>query len=293
MPNYFITTDSTADFPPSIDAEDFAILPMSYCIDGVVYDGKDTPYLSPREFYTLIEEGKTPTTSRVSAEESYRFFSELLSQGKDVLHISFSSAMSGSYDEYLSAAKRVSAQYPERKIRVLDSKCACAGEGLLCYYALKKRDEGATLDENFEYLSVLRNRIGHAFTVDNLFHLYRGGRLSRGAAIVGQAIKVKPILMVNEDGALVNFANVLGRKAAIRTLVDKMQTDGAANSPNDCVFIAHGDCVRDAELLAEKVMDRFGLQAVITPTGPIIGSHCGKGMLALLYVGENKTNRSV
>lgn len=274
-------------------AKDFAVLPMSYCIDGVVYDGKDTPYLSPQEFYALIAAGKTPTTSRVSAEESYGFFASLLSQGKDVLHVSFSSAMSGSYDEYVSAAERVAADFPERTIRVLDSKCACAGEGLLCYYALKMRDEGATIDENFEYLSALRNRIGHAFTVDNLFHLYRGGRLSRGAAIVGQAIKVKPVLMVDESGSLVNFANVLGRKNAIRTLVDKMEADGAANSPNDCVFIAHGDCVRDAELLAEKVRDRFGLQAVITPIGPIIGSHCGKGMLALLYVGETKTNRSV
>ncbi len=293
MSGYFITTDLTADFPQCLKEDEFLIMPMSYVMDGVVYDGKETPYLSSHDFYTLVEQGKTPTTSRVPVEEAHEFFTAILAKGKDILHISFSSALSGSYEGYLQAAEKAMSEYPDRKVVVVDSKCASAGEGLLCYYALKKRREGATLEENAEYVTDLREHIGHAFTVNDLYHLYRGGRLSKGAAIVGQAIKLKPVLMVDENGALVNISNVLGRKIAVRSLVDKMEHDGA-NYKNDVVIIAHADCPEDAALLEEKINERFGKQNIVTTDiGAIIGSHCGKGVLALFYLAENKTDRRI
>lgn len=293
MNEYFVTTDMTADFPPELAEEDFRILPMSYVLDGVEYDGKTRPFLPLNEFYSALEQGKNVSTSMVPVADAYEFFADILQQGKDILHISFPAAMSGCYDGYLRAAEQAKERFPERRVAVIDGKSACSGEGLLAYYALKRRREGATLDENAAYVTALRDHIGHAFTVNDLHHLYRGGRLSRGAAIVGQAIKLNPILMVDENGALVHIGNVMGRKPSMRTLLAKMarETEGYVN---DVVIVAHGDCADDAALLADKVRERFpGQKVIITEVGPIIGSHCGKGMLALLYLAKSKADRRI
>lgn len=293
MSRFFVTTDMTADYPPALGVEDFRILPMSYVLDGKQYDGVERPFLSSHEFYTALENGGTASTSMVPAEKACAFFKDILKEGKDILHISFPAAMSGCYDGYLAAAELALRDFPERRIVVIDGMSACSGEGLLAYYAMKKRDGGASLDETAGYVSALRDHIGHAFTVNDLKHLYRGGRLSRGAAIVGQAIKLNPILMVDENGALVHIGNVMGRKAAMRTLFNKM-TRETAGFDNDVIIVAHGDCPDDANTLAEKVRERFPSSRVeITDVGPIIGSHCGKGMLALLYLTASKKDRGL
>lgn len=293
MSRFFISTDMTADFPPELAGEDFRIIPMSYVLDGTVYDGKNRTFLTPHEFYSALEEGKTSSTSMVPVEEAKAYFAAMLGTGKDVLHISFPAAMSGCYDGYLKATAELAEDFPGRRVVVIDGKCASSGEGLLAYYAMKKRDGGADLDETAEYVAALRDHIGHAFTVSDLKHLYRGGRLSRGAAIVGQAIKLNPILMVDENGALEHIGSVMGRKSAIRTLLAKMERE-TAGYVNDVVIVAHGDCIGDAEYLKEKVEERFpGQRVIVTDVGPIIGSHCGKGMLALLYLAANKTDRKM
>ena len=272
MSNFFVSTDMTADMPPELFGEDFRILPMSYVLDGVEYDGKMRPFLTPHEFYTALENGGIASTSMVPVETAREYFAALLQEGKDVLHISFPAAMSGCFDGYLKAAKLAEADFPGRRIVVIDGKSACSGEGLLAWYAMQKRDGGATLDETAGYV-------------------YRGGRLSRGAALVGQAIKLNPILMVDENGALVHIGNVMGRKAAMRTLLAKM-TRESAGFDNKVIVVAHGDCLGDAELLAEKVRERFpASRVIVTDVGPIIGAHCGKGMLAILYLAAGKTDR--
>lgn len=293
MWNYFVTTDMTADFPPELWEEEFRILPMAYVLDGVEYDGAERPFLSSHDFYTALEQGKVATTSMVPVEKARVFFEDILKTGKDILHLSFPAAMSGCYEGYLKAAELALKNYPERRIVVIDSKCACSGEGLLAYYALKRRREGATLDENADFVHELRDHIGHAFTVKDLKHLYRGGRLSRGAFVVGQAIKLNPILMVNERGALVHVGNVTGRKIAIRALLAKMEKESVGYK-NDVIIVAHGDCIEDAELLAAKVREDYPeSRVIITDVGPIIGSHCGKGMLALLYLAASKCDGRV
>ena len=294
MSDYIITTDLTADYPPELMEDDFYIMPMSYAIDGVEYDGKTQAYLPAHEFFSLLASGKTASTSMVPTAVVYDYFADILKRtGKDILHLSFPAAMSGCYASCVEAANKLKTDFPERRVVVIDSKCASVGLGMLAWYALKKRREGASLDENAAYVTELRDHIGHAFTVDDLMHLYRGGRLKRGSAVVGQVMKLKPIIMVDENGALVNIANVMGRKIAIRSLVDKMKHDDGGYK-NEVIFIGHGDCLDDALRLKERVNETFGEQnVVISELGPIIGSHCGKGMLALIYLAKNKTDRGI
>ena len=291
MGDFFVSTDMTADLPQELMGKDMRVIPMSYVLDGVVYDGKTRPFLTPHEFYSALEAGKSASTSMVPVSEAADFFRDMLKEGKDVLHISFPAAMSGCYNGYLKAAELALADYPERRIVVIDGKSACTGEGLLAYYAMLKRDGGATLDETAAYVTELRDHTGHAFTVSDLIHLYRGGRLSRGAAVVGQAIKLNPVLMVDENGALVHIGNVMGRKAAMRALLGKMTRETEVID-NKVIVVAHGDCPEDARSLAEKVREKFpGSRVIVTDVGPIIGAHCGKGMLALLYLASTKTDR--
>lgn len=290
---YFITTDTGADFPPSHTENDFSMLPLSYIIDGVDYDGRTRAYLPLGEFYAMLSSGKTASTSMVPTAEVYKFFADIIERtGKDILHISFPAAMSGCFEACKEAAEKIAADYPERRVVVIDGRCASVGLGMLCMYALRKRREGASLDENAAYISDLRDHIGHAFTVDNLMHLYRGGRLGRGSAVVGQVMNLKPVIMVDERGALVNISSVMGRKKALRALVSKMKHDWAGGD-DDYIVIGHGDCPDDAETLKGMVEEAFGPRDItVTDIGPIIGSHCGKGMLALIYIAKNKTDRT-
>ena len=202
MSEYFITTDTGADFPPSYLEDNFAMLPLSYIIDGVDYDGKTRAYLPLGQFYDMLESGKTASTSMVPTAAVYEFFADIIGRtGKDILHISFPAAMSGCYEACKEAASKISVDYPGRRVVVIDSRCASVGLGMLCMYALRKRREGASLDENVAYITDLRDHIGHAFTVNNLMYLYRGGRLGRGSAVVGQVMNLKPVIMVDERGA--------------------------------------------------------------------------------------------
>lgn len=292
--SYIITTDTAADFPSSHMEDDFRMMPMSYVIDGVDYDGKTREYLPTKDFYALLAEGKTASTSMVPTAGVYDFFADLLrSTDKDILHISFPAAMSGCYAACKEAAEQLSRDFPDRRVVVIDSRCASVGLGMLCMYALRKRREGASLDENAAYISQLRDHIGHAFTVDNLLYLYRGGRLKRGQAMVGQVMNLKPVIMVDERGALVNISSVMGRKKALRALVNKMMHDWAGTD-DDYIVIGHGDCENDAETLKEMVKATLGEREIaVTEIGPIIGSHCGKGMLALIYIAKNKTDRTI
>lgn len=288
MQRYYVTTDQTADFPSTLIEKDFKIIPMTYVVDTTLYDGVNTPFLSPHDFYEQLSQGKHSTTSMVPVEESEEFFEAILKQGFDILHIAFSSALSGCYEGYVQAASNLKKKYPDRNIKVVDSRCASSGEGLLVYYVLKKRAEGATLQENADYATDLRNHIGHAFTVNDMIYLYRGGRVTKTTAIMGNAIKIKPVLMVSDEGKLIPTNKVIGRRPALHSMVDKMEAKGKGYT-NDLVIISHGDCEDDALALKKMVNERFREQnIIITDIGPVIGSHCGKGVLALFYLAQDK-----
>ncbi|MBR2955724.1 MAG: DegV family protein [Clostridia bacterium] len=288
MKKYIITTDMTADYPVQFAEKDFYVIDMAYILDGVLYDGKSNPYLCTKDFYSALAMGKTSSTSMVTTEEAKEFFGKFLKEGHDVLHVGFSSALSGCYESYVSAVKELEAIYPNNKVVVVDSLSATLGEGLLVYYALRKRDEGATIDENAEYLNELRHHIGHVFTVDDMNHLYRGGRVSKTTAVVGEALKMKPVLMVSHEGKLVPTNTMMGRKLALRTLVDKMvaRTKGYDNK---VAFIGSCDADADAQALKKMVEDKFpGIEVHIGDISPIVGSHLGKGGLTLHYLCSDK-----
>lgn len=278
----------TADYPAQLEEKDFFVIDMAYVLDGVLYDGKTNPYLSTADFYSALAEGKTSSTSMVTTEEAKEFFGKFLKEGYDVLHVGFSSALSGCYESYVSAVKELESIYPNNKVVVIDSLCATLGEGLLAYYALRKRDEGATIDENADYLNDLRHHVGHVFTVDDMNHLYRGGRVSKTTAVVGEALKMKPVLMVSDQGKLVPTNTMMGRKLALRTLVDKMvaRTKGYDNK---IAFIGSCDADKDAELLKKMVEEKFpNVKVLIGDISAIVGSHLGKGGLTLHYLCSDK-----
>lgn len=256
-------------------------------MDGKLYRSSNA--LTPHEFYEKMRGGSMPTTSLINTQTAVDYFTPVLEKGKDIFFVCFSSALSGSYKSILEAKEELSETFPDRKIYVLDSKCASGGEGLLVFYCLRKRREGASFDDLIAYAEDLKNHVHHDFTVDNLMHLYRGGRVSITSAIVGTAMKVKPLLIVDTEGRLIPISKVMGRKTSIKALVDKMEekSKGYDNSP--LVYIEHCDCEEDAKILADKVRERFGYEnIVIEPVGPIIGTHLGPDAITLFYLGIDK-----
>ena len=209
MSNYWITTEATADFPESLMKEDFAIIPMSYTVKGEFFDGADKK-LTPKQFYDACREAKTaadlPTTSMITAYQAEEFFRPILAAGNDVIHIGFSSALSGTLEQLKMAEKTLSAEFPDRRITVIDSKSACFIEGLAAYYALLKRDEGADYDECVSYIERLLPHCAGFFTIDDIAHLQRTGRVGKAEAFIGGTLHIKPVLTVDDDGKLIPFA---------------------------------------------------------------------------------------
>lgn len=285
MREYVITTDSTVDLSKDyFEAHNIEVLSLTYTLDGSVYEDLDG--LPSSEFYARVREGAMPTTSQITPEQGAALFRRLAAQGKDILCIAFSSGLSGTYNSMRIAAGNVKEEYPDVRIEVVDSLCASSGEGLLLYYAVKLKEEGRSMEEVLDWIRGNILHICHNFTVDDLFHLHRGGRVSKATAIVGTMINIKPILHVDDEGHLINIGKVRGRKKSLLALVDRME-EQMKGFENDIVFISHGDCIEDAEFVKRQVENRFGIHNfVINPVGPVIGSHSGPGTLALFFLGN-------
>lgn len=287
MNNYIITTDTTTDLPEDyIKKHDLGIMSLTYTLEGTTYS-KDNP-LDVRLFYEKMRNGSMPTTSQVNPENAKNIFLPYLKDGYDILHIAFSSGLSGSYNSTRIAAEELSEEFPDRKITIIDSLAASLGEGLLVHKAVMLKEQGADLDTVADWVEQNKLHIVHNFTVDDLFHLHRGGRVSKATAILGTMINVKPILHVDDEGHLIALSKVRGRKKSLQALVDSMEKQmGAYRSQNDIVFISHGDSLADAQYVADLVKQRFGIESfLINYVGPTIGSHSGPGTIALFYMGD-------
>jgi len=289
MNEFIITTDATCDLPKEyIREHNLHIIPIYYSFDGIIYG--DENHMEPKDFYDRMRSGFMPTTMAVNPTAARSILSSLIDKGYDILHISFSSALSGSCSVVAAAARDLRNEYPGTRITVVDSLCASMGEGLLVYKAVQMKEAGKSMDEIATWLENNKLHLCHIFTVDDLHHLQRGGRLSKTTAIIGTLINVKPVLHVNNEGRLVPLNNVRGRKKAIVSLVDQMEKrlPGFENM-NDIVFISHGDCPEDANFLASLVKERFGINNVmINYICPIIGSHSGPGTLAIFFMGSHR-----
>ena len=289
MTDYVIVTDNTADLPYSYYKEHgMEYTYLTYTMDGQSY-GKNQE-LEFSDFYARMRNGSMPTTSQVNAEEAKEVFCPILEQGKDILYLAFSSGLSGTYNSVRLAAEELQEEYPERKIVVIDTLSASLGEGLLVDKAVELKEQGLSLEENAAWLEEHKLNLCHVFTVDDLFHLHRGGRVSKVAAVVGTMINLKPVLHVDNEGHLIPLKNVRGRKKSLNGLVSLMEEQiGEWKDKNTKIFISHGDCREDAEYVAKLVKEKFGYETfLINYVGATIGAHSGPGTIALFFWGDHR-----
>ena len=233
--------------------------------------------------------GSAPaTTSAISVGVFDEAMRKILDSGRDVLYLAFSSALSTTYQSAVIAADDLREAYPGRKIFVVDTLSASLGQGLLVYLCVQEKRKGKTIDQVHVFAEETKAKVCHWFTVDDLNHLKRGGRVSAAAALFGTMLSIKPVLHVDDTGHLVPVSKTRGRKASLLALVDRM-AESAVDPAGQTIFISHGDCEADAEFVADEVRRRFGVQDIyINYVGPVIGNHSGPGTLALFFLGSRR-----
>lgn len=288
MSNYIICTDSACDIKPAKLAEwgiPFSSLTFRFNDSEKEYTDAD---MDIKTFYDKMRHGGIAKTAAINTEAFAAEFEKHLLAGDDILYLGFSSGLSTTYNSGRLAAEALREKYPERKIFTVDTLAASAGEGLLVALVLAKKNEGATIEEAASYAEEIKLNICHWFTVDDLVYLKRGGRVSPTVAFVGNALGIKPILHVDNDGHLISKSKVRGRKSSITALADKY-TELAKEPEGGLAFISNGDCTDDAEALKKILEDRHNANVeIITDVGPVIGAHSGPGTLALFFVGKER-----
>ena len=288
MSNYVITTESTCDLWKFLkDEPDVAFIPLSYTMDGVeIYD--NDPNVSSEDFYNAMRNGKNANTTLVNFERFCNFFESFLKEGKDVLHLSFTSGLSGTCANAFLAAEELSKVYPNNRVVVIDTLCASAGQGALVHKAIKLRENGMNLDNLAKWAEDIKLNVCHHFTVMDLKYLERTGRVSKVAAIVGTLLSVKPVLHVDDNGKLVAINKVRGRKQSLSALLSAMEKT-MGDWENDTVYISQADCKDDAEFLAGEIKSAHpNTEVIITDIGAVIGSHAGPGTVALFFFGDKR-----
>lgn len=233
-----------------------------------------------------------PTTSQINPAEAKEYFEEYIKTDKEILHLAFSSGLSGTYSNLCMAAEEIMEEHPDVRIMVIDSLCASMGEGLFVHKAVMMRDAGKTMEETAQWLKEHVQNFVHAFTVYDLFHLYRGGRVSRTAAVFGTLASIKPTLHVDQEGHLIVIGKVRGRRKSLLALVNYMEEKMGSwmqENKDDMIFISHGDALEDAEFVRDQIRERFGMEHfMINHIGPTIGAHSGPGTVALFFMGESR-----
>ena len=289
MSEFVITTDNNSDLPESFCQENgIGCVYLSYAMDGVNYTHGS--FLPDHDFYEAMKKGSMPTTAQVNPAAAKEMMEPYLKEGKDILHIAFSSGLSGTYNSTVIAAEELMEEYPDRKIIVVDSLGASLGQGMLVYYALQHKAAGEDLETVAKWVEEHRNHVVHLFTVDDLFHLQRGGRVSKTTAVVGSVLNIKPVLHVDEEGKLISIGKVRGRKKSLLELVRLMDEQIESYKDTcDTIFISHGDCEEDAKFVEQKVKEKYNIKTVmINYVGATIGAHSGPGTMALFFLGDKK-----
>ncbi len=289
--SFAIVTDSSSNLPEDIiDQHDLTVLPLTFMVDGEEYrsylKGEKTDL---SQFYTMMREGKVITTSLPNLKESRESIEALLRAGRDVLYLGFSSGLSGTYQAIELLLTELAGLYPDRTVASVDTLAASLGEGLLVYYAAKMREEGASIEKVRDWVEEHKLHLAHWFTVDDLMFLFRGGRVSRTSAWAGTLLNIKPVMHVDDEGHLIPLEKVRGRKKSLKALVDHMEQTAMSPVADQTVFITHGDCLQDAEYVADLVRERFGVSDVlINWVDPVIGAHSGPGTMALFFLASER-----
>ncbi len=287
--SYVIVSGATGDLPQSVIEEyGIHVIPMTVRVGEQDYlYHPDEKELSCKDFYAKLSVGEESVTSQITPIVFKELFEAYLKEGKDILYIAFSSGLSGTVNSARLIAEELSEKYPERRIACIDSLCASVGEGYLVYLAGKLRKEGKSFEEVTRFAEENCTKVCHWFTVDDLLHLKRGGRLGGFEAAVGTALKIKPVLSVDREGKLTVVAKVRGTKKGMEYLKERLINDGI-DTKNQTVIVGHADVPEIAEQLKEQLLSE-GLvkDVIISNVGPIIGTHVGSGMFALVFLGEN------
>lgn len=287
--SYAVFTDTSSNLPTALlDEKNVHVVPFSYYIDGEEQSCTDTAKFNGDEYYEKLRHGLHVTTSQVPPQRYMEHFEPVLAAGQDILMVSMSSGISGSCDSARIAAEALKESYPLRKIEIIDTLSASLGEGIVVLRAIELCSEGVQLEAAAGELRVLSRRICQIFTVDDLMHLRRGGRLSGIAAMMGTVLNIKPLLRGDEEGKIVVFAKLRGRKKAIEAIA-KEYAEKAVDPQNQRVAISHGDCLEDAQLLAKLVNDiAKPKELIISVHEPYTGVHVGPGMLSLFFLGAGR-----
>ncbi len=289
--DFEIVTDSSCNLKEEmIDEFGLHVLPLTFMVDGEQHQSYLKGQVTDlQQFYTMMREGKVITTSLPNLADSEALLRGLLEAGRDVLYLGFSSGLSGTFETISLLCNQLAAEFPERKIFSVDTLAASGGEGLLVWHAVQKAREGLSIEELRDWVEQHKLNLAHWFTVDDLMFLWRGGRVSKTSAWAGTLLNIKPVLHVDDEGHLIPMEKVRGRKKSLNALVDHMEKSAIPPVADQMVFITHGDCLEDAEYVADKVRERFGVRdVVINYVDPVIGAHSGPGTMALFYMAESR-----
>ena len=286
--NYVIVTDTSADLPAEyLNQHQLSRVCLSFFVNEECFNA-DTKPMDEHEFYDKMRDDCDVKTMQANPEQMRACFVPYLEKGLDVLYIAFSSGLSGTYNSGVMAAEELREEYPDRRIEVVDTLAASLGQGLLTHYAVMMKESGSSLDEVKTWVEENRLNLVHLFTVDSLKYLHKGGRVSATTAIVGGMLNIKPVLHVDDNGKLVALDKVRGRKKSLLKMVDLME-EKMGRFKNEEFFISHGDCLEDAQFLADEISHRFGIKKnLIHFVCPTIGAHSGPGTVALFFFGEER-----
>ena len=290
MSDFKIVTDSTCDLPQEmVDELGVVVIPMNFTIgDDSFFDYPDEHEISSHDFYTRLSAGQPSTTNQISLETFVETFEPILKAGCDVLYLAFSSGLSGTYNNSVMAAKDLSQKYPDRKVYAVDTLAASMGEGLLVWHAAQLQKAGKTVDEVRDWAEQNRLRLHHWFTVDDLNHLKRGGRISGASALVGSMLGIKPVLHFDDSGHIILVDKIRGRKQSLDDLTAHMKKT-AEDPGSQMIFIASADSPESTEYVKERVASLFGTKRFsLGHIGPVIGAHSGPGTLALFFLGTDR-----
>lgn len=286
MNDYIIFTDSACDISDDILGKwgvKCASLTLRFNDEDREYANDE---IAPKEFYQRMRDGASAKTSAINIETFKDMFRKELTEGRDVLYLGFSSGLSNTYNAGRLAAEELHDEFPDRRVIAVDTLSASAGQGLFVYLAAEQKKNGASIEEAARFVLDKRMNLCHWFTVDDLKYLKRGGRISATAAFVGGMLNIKPVLHVDDEGKLTAVCKVRGRRAALRTIVDKYEE--LAEDKNGIIYISHGDCMEDVTEIKTMLEEKGGKVEVITDVGPVIGAHAGPGVLAVFYLGSKR-----
>ncbi|MDF2906350.1 MAG: hypothetical protein K0R34_1671 [Herbinix sp.] len=290
MNDYVIVSDATLDLPANVLIEyDIRVIPMGVNVENEEYQHfPDERELSIEDFYLKLKNGATSHTTQITPAIFMDYFEEILKQGKDILYIAFSSGLSGTYNTSQIVIRDLMEDYPDRKIYSIDSLCASIGEGLLVLNAAMQKQNGMDIEELKEWVEENKRRSRHWFTVKDLYFLKRGGRISSIEAMVGTALKIRPVLSMDPEGKLSVVSKIRGTRVELDYMRAKLEEEGTELS-SQTIIIGHGDDLAQAKELENLIRGSVAVKdIIISKIGPIIGTHTGPGMLALVFMGEKK-----